>query len=324
MSFPAYPYSEWRRWPEEDVREWASEIASEFSLSKFEASALVDEMLSRSGHWSKPAEPAHYPKKMNEELEALYAASFLEWHACSTEENGPEAVAIEIFQQNKRLNRPRDVREPKIAAWEKDRVVGSGLTERVYWKLTYDRVMIQEARTARKKMRKRLVRRPLSVEEERMTNEMREWLWWAGCVEISHDRWLVPDSQKTERDGMWWYYEAVLGRLAMAGRQVKAGEAGRAAWHSLHAGRLFAEMQLKANYDDIFIKARRTRDAQAEGGRSTRKGPKEARQEAWWKYRRDGYASVMAGEMAAEELGVSERTIRRAFDDEYPSMDMSP
>src|SRR3546814_15823563 len=69
---------------------------------------------------------------------------------------------------------------------------------------------------------------------------------------------------------MWWYYEAVMWRLAMADRQVKAGEAGRAAWHSVHAGRLFTEMELKANYDDFFIKAQRTRDAQADGGRSTR------------------------------------------------------
>src|SRR3546814_8465891 len=106
----------------------------------------------------------------------------------------------------------------------------------------------------------------------------------------------------------------LMWRLAMADRQVKAGEAGRAAWHSVHAGRLFTEMELKANYDDFFIKAQRTRDAQADGGRSTRKGPKEARQEAWWKYRRDGYASVMAGEMEGQELGVHEATIRRAFD----------
>src|SRR3546814_781080 len=155
-----------------------------------------------------------------------------------------------------------------------------------------------------------MARHPLRVEEERMANEMREWLWWAGCVEIAHDQWLVPESQKAERDGMWWYYEAVMWRLAMADRQVKAGEAGRAAWHSVHAGRLFTEMELKANYDDFFIKAQRTRDAQADGGRSTRKGPKEARQEAWWKYRRDGYASVMAGDMAGQELGVHEATIR--------------
>src|SRR3546814_19048933 len=80
-------------------------------------------------------------------------------------------------------------------------------------------------------------------------------------------------------------------------------------------------MELKANYDDFFIKAQRTRDAQADGGRSTRKGPKEARQEAWWQYRRDGYASVMAGEMAGQELGVHEATIRRAFDEVYPGLD---
>src|SRR3546814_12274571 len=33
MSAPIYPYSEWRHWPEEDIREWASEIAAAFSLA---------------------------------------------------------------------------------------------------------------------------------------------------------------------------------------------------------------------------------------------------------------------------------------------------
>src|SRR3546814_20187671 len=80
-------------------------------------------------------------------------------------------------------------------------------------------------------MRKRMARHPLRVEEERMANEMREWLWWAGCVEIAHDQWLVPESQKAERDGMWWYYEEVMWRLSLADRQVKAGEYGLAACH---------------------------------------------------------------------------------------------
>src|SRR3546814_11934756 len=95
----------------------------------------------------------------------------------------------------------------------------------------------------------------------------------------------------------------LMWRLAMADRQVKAGEAGRAAWHSVHAGRLFTEMELKANYADSFIKAQRTRDAQTDGGRSTRKRHKEERPRAWWKYRRHGYASVKAGDMDGRELG---------------------
>lgn len=120
---------------------------------------------------------------------------------------------------------------------------------------------------------------------------------------------------------MWWYYEEVTSRLEMARRQVEAGEAERAAWHSLHAGRLYAEMELKATHDEFFKKAQRTRDAQSDVGRSNQKKPPEVLQAAWWAYRRKGYTSTEAGIQAGNDCGVSERTVRRAFNDEYPDVD---
>src|SRR3546814_19228783 len=66
---------------------------------------------------------------MTEETEASYAAAFFEWHATRTDGDGSRnSVALEIFEQNKRLNKPQETREPTLTAWEKDRVVGSGLT----------------------------------------------------------------------------------------------------------------------------------------------------------------------------------------------------
>src|SRR3546814_9333385 len=63
-------------------------------------------------------------------------SSDLEWHATRTDGDGSRnSVALEIFEQNKRLNKPQETREPTLTAWEKDRVVGSGLTERVFWKV---------------------------------------------------------------------------------------------------------------------------------------------------------------------------------------------
>src|SRR3546814_16045485 len=133
---------------------------------------------------------------MTEETEASYAAAFFEWHATRTDGDGSRnSVALEIFEQNKRLNKPQETREPTLTAWEKDRVVGSGLTERVFWKVRSEGFVLQEGIRARKKMRKRMARQPLRVEEERMAHEMREWLGGAGCGEIAQAKWLWPEAQ---------------------------------------------------------------------------------------------------------------------------------
>lgn len=87
---------------------------------------------------------------------------------------------------------------------------------------------------------------------------------------------------------------------------------------ALRLGQTFTEMELRAAHNEPFTKAQRTREAQADSARARRKGSREQRQEAWWKFRRMGYSAVKAGEQAGTELGCSERTIRRAFDDEYP------
>src|SRR3546814_17528868 len=131
---------------------------------------------------------------MTEETEASYAAAFFEWHATRTDGDGSRnSVALEIFEQNKRLNKPQETREPTLTAWEKDRVVGSGLTERVFWKVRSEGFVLQEGIRARKKMRKRMARHPLRVEGERMANEMRERSEESRvgkeCVSTCRSRW---------------------------------------------------------------------------------------------------------------------------------------
>lgn len=323
MSVDTYPYAEWTQWPEEDVREWAEEIAAAFTLEKFEAASLLEAMLSRAGHWRPPPEPICYPVKMTEEAEASYTAAFVEWHAARTQENKrPNSIAVEKEEQNRRLNQPWRRPEFTPPKWERKKVVGSGLSARTYWEVKRDGSGAPMTRWWDAKARSRMSKRPLQHEKVNMSAQMDEWLWRAGCVRLAHweDRWMVPDSQKAERDGMWWYYEAVSARLAMAQRQIKIGEPERAAWHSLHAGRLFAEMELKASHDGFFKKQKLIHDRQVDYASARRKGQSDSeRQEAWRKYRQQGYLPVEAGKLAGDELGVSERTIRRAFDDEYPA-----
>lgn len=323
MSVDTYPYSEWTQWPEEDVREWAGEIASAFSLAKYEVASLLNEMLSRSGHWRAPPEPVRYPVKMSEETEASYTSSYIEWRSARSEaEERPNSIALEIFEQNRRLNRPWQRPNFVPTKWERTKVVGSGISSRTYWTAKREGAVLQESRRASASSRKFMAKHPLRHEESSMRSAMGEWLWQAGCIEMSHGHWMVPESQEAARDGMWWYYEEVTSRLAMARRQVEAGEAERAAWHSLHAGRLFAEMELKATHDEFFKKAQRTRDAQSDVGRSNQKKPPEVLQAAWWAYRRKGYTSTEAGIQAGNDCGVSERTVRRAFKDEYPDVEL--
>lgn len=324
MSVDTYPYSEWTQWPEEDVREWAGEIIAAYKLEKFEANSLLEEMLSRAGHWRPRPDPVRFPVKMSEETEASYAAAYIEWHAARTESGErPNSLALEVFEQNKRLNQPWQRPVFVSTEWERKKVVGAGLSSRTYWEAKRKGAMLEESRRASSKFRSRMAKRPLRHEKLRMQSVMDEWLWQAGCVRLANwqDRWMVPKSQEAERDGMWWYCEAINWRLEMAHRQIAVGEAERAAWHSLHAGRLFAEMELKATHDEFFKKAQRTREAQSDVGRANRKAPPEVLKATWWKYRRDGYSSTEAGIQAGNEYGVSERTVRRAFDDEYPEID---
>lgn len=322
MSIDSYPYSEWTQWPEEDVREWAEEIVTAFSLEKYEAASLLEELLSRAGHWRAPPDPIRYPVKMTEEIETSYTSAYIEWHAARTEAGErPNSIALEIFEQNRRLNRPWQRPNFVPTKWERTKVVGSGLSSRTYWAAKREGASLQESRRAGASSRKLMAKHPLRYEEHGMRSAMDEWLWQAGCIRLSHGNWMVPKSQEAERDGMWWYFEEVTSRLEMARRQIKAGEAERAAWHSLHAGRLFAEMELKASHDKFFKKHMTIHERQVDVGQASRKGSDELRRETWWKYRRMGYSAVKAGDQAGTELGCSERTIRRAFDDEYPEAD---
>src|SRR3546814_12776423 len=121
---------------------------------------------------------------MTEETEASYAAAFFEWHATRTDGDGSRnSVALEIFEQNKRLNKPQETREPTLTAWEKDRVVGSGLTERVFWKVRSEGFVLQEGIRARKKMRKR-------TEVRRVGKE---------CGSTCRSRWSPYDLKKKAR-----------------------------------------------------------------------------------------------------------------------------
>lgn len=325
MSVDTYPYAEWTKWPAEDVREWAEEIAAAFALNEYEAASLLEDMLSRAGLWREPAEAIRYPIKMTDETEASYTAAYIEWHASQTEASErPNSIASEIVEQNRRLNRPWQRLASAPTKWERKKVVGGGLTSRTYWEPKLEGFMLKESRRARAQTRSMMAKRPLRHEKLSMASAMNEWLWKAGCVRLGHERsgnerWMVPESQEAERDGMWWYYEAVNWRLEMAKRQIAAGEAERAAWHSLHAGRLFAEMEIKALHDEFFKKTLRTHEAQVDAGRASRAGGSDAeRQACWQRYRDQGHKRKQAGEMAGSELGISETAIRRAFGGSYP------
>lgn len=297
-------YADWTAWHLSDIIEYADQLAQEASLTDEERISLRENMWSEAGYdsWNKQGPKprcADYPYKPDRPK----GLSVQRWLEAATAANRP----IERPTWDERLSyAERNLEAPKWAAQ------GDGLTRR--WVLKRGPFVSER--------RGRLQSNPFSFEASSIYYSARALLWRTGHFEYQpYDGWIGPKGMNEPHVGLYWFYMRIVRwRAACNHFSVSMSRAGRsrAMFCALRLGQTFTEMELRAAHNEPFTKAQRTREAQADSARARRKGSREQRQEAWWKFRRMGYSAVKAGEQAGTELGCSERTIRRAFDDEYP------
>lgn len=294
-----YDYRDWMAWPEDDIREYAREIAFDHSLSGEETAHLESQMAQHAGYWPITKKRIG-PWKMDADSEALYRSLG----------NNDE----EVLSQNRRMNRfSKEQRFQVEGEWA---TLGSGLTRRSTRKITW-------ASRAWRKEDKRAKRHRADQPFISINLEMRaladEALWAANCYPRDYGVWLVRHGNDAPHEGLIWYSNELLRAYDNARRQEAQGNHDAAIWHAFRTGVLCTELAMRLAHGPTFDKYQAVNSAQRDAARSRKIIPDGARREAYWRYRNEGHKRTEAGRLAGEELGISASSIRNAFPDgRYP------
>lgn len=295
-----YDYRDWIGWPENDIREYAREIAADQSLTPTQAEHLERQMAQQAGHWPERTERIG-PSKMDAEMESLYRSLG----------NGDG----EIFQQNRRMNAP--YLKPKYhleARWE---TIGSGLTRRRSRTITRQSPALKKER---QRARRRSAKHPFTSMNLEMRNRSDDAMWAANCYPIDYGNWLIRRGNDAPHEGLVWYSRELLTAYYNARDQARLGNSEAAMWHAFRAGTLCTELDMRLAHGRTFDKYEAVSLAQRDAALSRKTVPDEVRRETYWLYRKQGNKRIEAGRLAAAELGLSEASIRNAFPDgKYPA-----
>lgn len=294
-----YDYRVWIGWPENDIREYAREIAADQSLTLTQSEHLERQMAQRAGHWPERKDWIG-PSKMDPDLESVYRSLG----------HGDE----EIFKQNQRLNAPYI--PPKFLLEERWETIGGGLTRKRARTITRESPAIKKRR---QQDRRRKAKHPFTSMNLEMRNRSDDALWAANCYPIAYGDWLIPRGKEAPHEGLVWYSRELLNAYYNARDQARLGNSEAAMWHAFHAGALCAELDMRLAHGRTFDKYEAVSLAQRDAARSRKTVSDEVRREAYWRYRNQGDKRIEAGRSAASELGLSEASIRNAFPDgKYP------
>ncbi len=290
-----YDYREWIIWPEEDIREYAREIAADQSLGSEQARYLEGRMAERAGYWPK-VRPRIGPFKVPHERELAMRS------------NGEDDDAV--FAQNRRINSPYvSSKFNREIQWQ---AVGRGLTRR-----QVPRIVRQSPDHQRdmRRYRKQRGQRPFTSLNMQMRSRADDAMWAGNCYPISMTEWLIFEGADAPFEGLRWYSDELLGAYYNARELAARGNVEAAMWHAFRAGALDAELGMRIAYGELFEKFQAVSTAQRDAGKSRKRVPDEMRIDAYWRYRSEGNKRVEAGRLAAKELGLSESSIRNAFPD---------
>lgn len=296
MRYLYYTLSEWTAWPECDICEYASEIATFANLGSKEARYLENAMLERAGIFPVFAQRSG-PFKLTHDLER------------SMLDLDPEA---DVFAQNRQMNKPREKLKPPSI---KHRIVGSGLTKRQIREVDGDGWLEKES----KRSRHRFAKKPFTHLLPEVEATCNEALWQAGCYRYGQREWLIREGNKKPYEGLVWYAWEILQTYGNARHQGRLGNIEGAMFHSFRAGTLLTELQMRLAHGELFDRFSATHSAQSEAAKARKIVSDEARREAYFRYRQQGNKRIEAGRLAGRELGLSEASIRSAFpDNRYP------
>lgn len=290
-----YDYRTWIEWPEQDIREYAQEIAAHYELDSGPAYSLTWRMLGRATGYPFPErEYLRYPSKMNADVELEYR---------SLGENDEK-----LFARNRRLNRP--FKSPTSRDRLKVEGVGRGLTRR-----NFLRTVVESNYSRRERLRaqKKFGKWPFSVSARAAERISDDALWVANCYPLGVGEWLLSTGERQPFEGLIWYSSQLDLALWNASAQAANGATQAAMWHAFRAGSLTAELEQRLAHAATFEKYQAVNSAQRDAGKSRKIVSDELRREAYWRHRKMGAKKVEAGRLAGNELNLSEPSIRAAF-----------
>lgn len=288
-----YDFRDWIAWPESDIVEYANEIAVAHGLSDSDTDYLRAAMTRRAGYW--PVRRERYgPRIMGPTEEALFRELG----------NGDDAV----FAENARLNRPYI--DPKFTRESRTELVGRGLTLR-------RKLLIEKESKALRKYgqrdRKRKAENPFSSMNASLIVLADDALWAANCYPVSSTDWIIRPGEEKPFEGLVWYSRELMAAYNNAKDQARLGNMQAALWHAFRAGSLKSELEIRLAHAEKFEMYEAVNQAQRDAAHARRKVPMESRIEAYLRYRNAGNKRIEAGRLAADELGISEPSIRNAF-----------
>ncbi|MFL0585838.1 hypothetical protein ACH0BU_04250 [Sphingomonas olei] len=115
-----------------------------------------------------------------------------------------------------------------------------------------------------------------------------------------------------QRHSEFWYLSAIRAAESAIDHHIRQGEIGWAVHEAMLLGELITELRMKSCWEEpAMFGERRFRELQ-DAGAASRKGPDEQRVAAWLKHRAAGANFKDADFLAAQELAVSEATVRLA------------
>jgi len=221
----------------------------------------------------------------------------------------------EVFQENCRLNRPYN--EPKLHFKGHWVTVGSGLTRKQKLEIERESTYL---RNSRRRAQRQNAKHPFISMIVNVRQLATEAMWEANCYPIEEDVWLTPPNVDTPHEGLAWYSGEITREYYNARDQHDLGNTEYALWHAFKAGILYSELKLRMNHGLIFDKYEAVNSAQRNASLSRKVISDEARREAYWRHRRAGNKRIESGRLAADELGLSETSIRNAFPNKkYPT-----
>lgn len=140
-----------------------------------------------------------------------------------------------------------------------------------------------------------------------------EMLWTAGCLEVSLGCWIIGPEDSEPENGAYAMALKGWNLIDDLERAVVRLDMGAAAVVAFELGDFCQSMTVVVRHGAEFERAMLIRQRQSEGGKASARGNKTERISRVRYYMRLGVKPTAAAESAAEDLGVSLTTIRKAF-----------
>jgi hypothetical protein len=195
--------------------------------------------------------------------------------------------------------------------WEKGGKIGSSVSKKALSKLNSER---------QKRYEKTKKAHPVHILCMEAENFVVECLWKIGCLEIDFGRWIWT-TRSLRTHGENWHAVQISKAAKDLRQAVKKKDLGTIAQGSFDLGQLVESLKINVRHGPFLEKQWQILERQKTVGRRP-KGLKSDRIARVRYYMEQGLLPTAAAEAAADDLGVSLTTVRKAFPDEWLPRDL--